>query len=188
MKIHVFDIQPETPRTFSFKGAEPFLQEILKNLTEGDPAPVGLPLAPEIHAELELSREKKQVTVTGEAHARISPPCARCLVAVTTMIDAPIDLVLLPHPTDDAPDEGSDLLGMDDIEEYTYRNDEIDLAALLNEQLVLEKPFKILCSEDCLGLCSTCGTNLNESSCQCPAQPKSLAFAGLADLKPTLKD
>lgn len=188
MKIHVFDIQPETPRTFSFKGAEPFLQEILGNLTEGDPAPVGLPIAPEIRAELVLAREKKQVTVTGEAFARFSPPCARCLIAVPTVIEAPIDLVLLPHPTEEAPDAGSDLLGMEEIDEYTYRNDEIDLAVLLNEQLLLERPFKILCSEDCLGLCASCGTNLNESSCQCPAQPKSLAFAGLADLKPTLKD
>ena len=60
------------------------------------------------------------------------------------------------------------------------------LVLLHAKQVLLEKPYKILCSEDCKGLCPSCGANLNEAPCQCKAAPKSLAFLPLADMK--LKD
>ncbi|MFQ6113039.1 MAG: DUF177 domain-containing protein [bacterium] len=44
---------------------------------------------------------------------------------------------------------------------------EIDLTADVRESLLLAIPMKVVCSEDCKGLCRTCGTNLNEEMCQC---------------------
>jgi len=39
----------------------------------------------------------------------------------------------------------------------------VDLAAWARDALVLAMPAQIVCSEDCLGLCSVCGANLNEA-------------------------
>ncbi|MCB0281113.1 MAG: DUF177 domain-containing protein [Calditrichae bacterium] len=44
---------------------------------------------------------------------------------------------------------------------------EIDLKDLLNETIVLSHPIKMLCKEDCKGLCAGCGANLNNEECKC---------------------
>ena len=46
-------------------------------------------------------------------------------------------------------------------------NDEFDLKPLFQELILLELQMKIICKEDCKGLCSNCGTNLNEKSADC---------------------
>lgn len=43
----------------------------------------------------------------------------------------------------------------------------LDLQPLIEEALVLEEPLRVLCSEDCLGLCDRCGQNRNEGTCDC---------------------
>lgn len=47
-------------------------------------------------------------------------------------------------------------------ENYRVNVNEIALSDLL-----LELPTKLLCRDDCLGLCSICGCDLNESECNC---------------------
>ncbi|NYP66715.1 DUF177 domain-containing protein, partial [Escherichia coli] len=44
-------------------------------------------------------------------------------------------------------------------------NDEVDLGAQVWEELVLAMPLKFLCDDDCLGLCSACGKDLNAGPC-----------------------
>ena len=181
MKIPVQDILATHPKVLHFVGKEPFLREILVRLTTGDPPPLtGLKLADDISADVTLTRDGRTVFVEGIAHAAIHPPCARCLKAVPTMLDPQINLSLLPAPAEQSEDQ----LNEDEMDEYSYANDEIDVGAILNEQLLLEKPIKILCNEDCKGLCPSCGSDLNEGTCACVAPPKSLAFAALKDFKP----
>ena len=182
MKVRVFDIT-EKGMTFTFRGKEPFIQEILAGLTAADPDVAGLKQADEIRADVRITREGKTVFVNGSAHAEIHPPCARCLKPVTTVIEPAFDLTLLPDRATD-PASGEDLqLRDEEIDEFTYTGDEVDVALILNEQVLLERPLRILCSEDCKGLCPTCGVDLNEKECSCPAQPVSLAFAALKDIK-----
>jgi uncharacterized metal-binding protein YceD (DUF177 family) len=59
----------------------------------------------------------------------------------------------------------NDLDGSFDIE--FLDGNEINLADLIHEQVAIEIPFKPLCSEECLGLCTRCGINLNFSKCNC---------------------
>jgi len=44
---------------------------------------------------------------------------------------------------------------------------EIDLSTDIREHLLLVIPMKHLCKEDCAGLCSHCGVNLNNETCEC---------------------
>lgn len=50
------------------------------------------------------------------------------------------------------------------IEDY---GNELDTAVLLKDQITLNMPLKVLCSPDCKGLCSICGSNLNTADCKC---------------------
>ena len=43
----------------------------------------------------------------------------------------------------------------------------VDLSEVFGEELLLELPAKLLCSEDCKGLCVKCGANLNKKACGC---------------------
>ncbi len=52
-------------------------------------------------------------------------------------------------------------------EKRIFQGDEIDLTPYIWEELVLDTPYKFLCSETCAGLCPVCGTNLNHETCSC---------------------
>ena len=81
------------------------------------------------------------------------------------------------------------------------RADELDISFLpagahalvvddiVREQVLLELPLRPLCKEECRGLCSRCGDDLNVGPCQCGGDPGpgDLRFAVLADLKKTLE-
>jgi len=55
----------------------------------------------------------------------------------------------------------------DDDDYIIVKNRELDLDALVEEEVILSLPNKILCKEDCKGLCTQCGTNLNVNKCNC---------------------
>ncbi len=48
---------------------------------------------------------------------------------------------------------------------------EVDLTDPVRQSLILALPAKLLCKEECRGLCVRCGANLNLESCSCPAEP-----------------
>jgi uncharacterized protein len=65
-------------------------------------------------------------------------------------------------------DEGDD--------RYFYHGDQVELAAMLREHIILAAPMQPLCREECAGLCARCGRDLNEGPCQCPAEAPATAI------------
>ena len=55
----------------------------------------------------------------------------------------------------------------DDILYWPSKKDSIDIRDYLLEILLVEVPFKKLCSTDCKGICIKCGLNRNDESCLC---------------------
>lgn len=66
-----------------------------------------------------------------------------------------------------------------DEEVYPLVGDRLDLAEMLREQVILATPIQPLCHEGCLGLCPTCGQDLNERRCDCPEERRENPFAVL---------
>ncbi len=58
----------------------------------------------------------------------------------------------------------------------------IDLKEAVREQILLNMPNKVLCKDDCLGLCPDCGINLNKESCDCGKNKINPKFAALSKL------
>lgn len=55
-----------------------------------------------------------------------------------------------------------------DNDEYVIaENDRVDMNEIAISDLLLSLPTKMLCRDDCKGLCSVCGCDLNESGCNC---------------------
>ena len=55
----------------------------------------------------------------------------------------------------------------EDPDLYAFEGSKADLTDAVRDALLLELPYRFLCSEDCKGLCPTCGVNLNLGACTC---------------------
>ena len=60
-------------------------------------------------------------------------------------------------------------INAEDLEFSLYDGEEVEVSPLLREQLLLALPTRPLCQDECRGLCSQCGVNLNLKSCSCSA-------------------
>jgi uncharacterized protein len=47
-------------------------------------------------------------------------------------------------------------------DDFLVQDEKIDLEQAITDAVVLSLPFKPVCSEDCLGLCSECGVKMAE--------------------------
>lgn len=82
--------------------------------------------------------------------AAVSGPCMRCLAQASPVIEAEAREV-------DRPGGGNEL-------DSPYVHDEtLDLAAWARDAFALAMPAKILCREDCAGLCPVCAADLNQA-------------------------
>jgi uncharacterized protein len=68
-------------------------------------------------------------------------------------------------------------------DQYQYQGNQLELAPMLREHVILSAPMQPLCGNDCLGLCAQCGKNLNEGSCQCAPQPPIRTFRVVQGMK-----
>ncbi len=61
-----------------------------------------------------------------------------------------------------------ELASGDENDEYiVVPTGNIDMDELVMTDVTLELPFRLLCREDCKGLCPVCGADLNETTCNC---------------------
>ncbi len=91
--------------------------------------------------------------------------CARCLVPIEDTLCFGFERTVVSEDTLTRDTDGED----DDYsDEYVILDDgKLDIDGQLREMLILEFPSKLLCSEDCKGLCIKCGHDLNEGECGC---------------------
>jgi len=111
-----------------------------------------------------ITRSGPTVYVRGNLKAVISQECSRCLEPAVLTVEGDFVYTLVPEK---AEFEEEIELTAAELETGYYRGDFIDLAPLVCEQIVLQVPIKVLCSDDCKGLCPHCGKNLNTGSCNC---------------------
>ena len=71
----------------------------------------------------------------------------------------------------------------EELEKNFYTGDSIDLAKLLCDEIVLFLPFNPRCSENCKGLCPSCGKKLSEGNCDCAGIEGASPFSILKDVK-----
>lgn len=76
-----------------------------------------------------------------------------------------------------------ELQNIDNDDYIVVDNQLIDLDELVNEEVSLTLPSKMLCNDDCKGLCPKCGTNLNVNKCDCKGDidPRMEALLQLLD-------
>lgn len=131
--------------------------------------------------DLEISKLGSTVTIAGRLEARVQAVCSRCANPVEIPVDRHFEAVFVTSDTGEA--DRAVELDESDLDLDYYQGGVIDGLRLLAEQIFLELPMKVLCAEDCKGLCVQCGANLNETQCDCEAQvdPRWAALKGLRE-------
>ena len=138
-----------------------------------------------VHLTLVVHKDHERYRLVGQLQTTLELTCSRCLEPFALPVTAPFDLRYFPEGAGLAPsggEEGESRVEDSDTSVSFYRDDEIDLGALMSEQFYLVLPMKPLCREACKGLCAQCGANLNEAPCQCVSGWTDPRLAGLKSL------
>ncbi len=133
-----------------------------------DIADSGLP----IQGEVELTRTNRGILVKGTLHTELEVTCSRCLSSFGYPITLNIEEECFP--TTDVV-RGTSLTLPDEPGCFTIdENHILDLTEAISQYALLAVPMKPLCREDCVGLCTNCGHELNQGACGCPPQETGL--------------
>ena len=109
-----------------------------------------------VRAVGEIENHAGLITMTGVISARLQCECARCL----KVFSKDFRLEVTAYLTEELEDE-------DNEDYYLIEDGAADLEEIVRTAFVLNFDERLLCSEDCKGLCPKCGKNLNEGPCSC---------------------
>ena len=98
------------------------------------------------------------LVMTGSIRTTIHGICDRCADPFDRDIDFPIDVVLV-----------DELANEENEDEWVFplEGDSADLEDIVRTVFVLNLDSKLLCKDDCKGMCCRCGKNLNDGPCSC---------------------
>ncbi len=138
-------------------------------------------LAKPVQASLTITKSDRVVLIRGSIEAELILQCSRCLEDYRFPLDSDCEVTLFPFEGQAPPQEAE--LNEDDLRSSYYYGDEIDISAIIREQILLDIPYKPLCQPSCKGLCPICGEDLNRGSCSCKQDGIDERFAPLKGLK-----
>ncbi|NUM76004.1 DUF177 domain-containing protein [candidate division KSB1 bacterium] len=117
-----------------------------------------------IQIDVDLERRASRLILRNTINTVGRFTCDRCLTEFDRTI---VDTGRVVFTSDE------ELLAFSEDEVHVLEKDarEIDVTNDIRDLVLLAVPAKILCSEDCKGLCPHCGVNLNEETCLCGVRP-----------------
>jgi len=129
-----------------------------------------------LEVQAHLDKSSHQLLLRAEIHAVGHFECDRCLDQFDQPLSSDYRLVYVFDETAGSryPEEEVQILREDTVS--------IDLSEDVRQMVLLSVPLKLLCSEECRGLCPTCGTNLNHAACTCRRDQNDPRWNGLKDL------
>ena len=98
------------------------------------------------------------LVMTGSLHTTIHGVCDRCASDFDRYVEFPLDVVLVTELTNEE---------NEDEWVFPLEGDSADLEDIIRTVFVLNLDSKLLCKEDCKGICCRCGKNLNHEACTC---------------------
>lgn len=118
---------------------------------------------------------QSKVLIQGNAKLTFVLACDRCLRDVDYTFDLSFDSEVV---SPDYPDIDTD----DDVSSRIMEGYHLNVDELINNELLLEWPMKVLCKDDCKGICRICGQNLNDGNCGCDDFVPDSRMAAIKDL------
>ena len=119
---------------------------------------ISYPVTEPVRAEGQVRNTAGVLVMTGSIGTTIHGTCDRCASDFDREVHFPIDVVLV-----------TELSNEENEDEWVFplEGDSADLDDIVRTVFVLNLDSKLLCKEDCKGLCHRCGKNLNDGPCSC---------------------
>lgn len=133
-----------------------------------------LPVPDKVQSDLVVSRAQSGTVFELRFHTRLHGPCYRCLSDAVVDVDVSGREYQAENPESD------------ELRTPYVKDDQLDLSAWARDALVLELPDKILCREDCAGLCPVCGRDFNTDPHQHDDEELDSRWAALSELRDRL--
>ena len=114
----------------------------------------------------EIKLLKKEVYFKGKTKADLRLICSRCLVPFKHLAETDVFARFIPKSKSDDLELERQMLE-EEIDAEFYTDSKVNINASVRDAILLALPIIQLCKKKCLGLCSECGQNLNESKCKC---------------------
>ena len=119
---------------------------------------ISYPVTEPVVAEGTVRNTAGVLMMSGSIQTTIHGICDRCAGEFSREVEFPIDVVLVQELTNEE---------NEDEWVFPLEADAADLDDIVRTVFVLNLDSKLLCKEDCKGLCCRCGKNLNHGPCGC---------------------
>ena len=141
-------------------------------------APYGVTFGENAHILGEITNQGGYMHLTAQVEIPYSGTCARCLDPVDGVFTMPFERTVVTEGTLTEEQEE------DNIDEYVIlENGMLDIDDAVCEAVILSFPMRLLCAEDCPGLCPKCGKPLRDGPCGCPTKEIDPRWAVLASVR-----
>lgn len=132
----------------------------------------------------DLQRFGLDVICRGMAKARVVQSCSRCLREVEIDLEAETTFTFVPESPQGLEEEEVEVES-EDPDFYLYQEGRLNLRDPVRDSLIMALPLQPVCREDCKGLCSNCGADLNEGACGCSQEDYDPRWEALTQLRGT---
>jgi uncharacterized protein len=167
--------------TFSVRAVKLRPGEQFGDVREVDLEPLGLggqrylPVPEKPEAALALTQTSSGLVLELELDVRMVGPCVRCLA------DAGVDVQVAAREY-----QASSPGDADELTTPYLADGKLDLSAWARDAVALALPDRILCREDCAGLCPVCGLDLNREPHEHESEETDPRWAALSELRDRL--
>lgn len=127
-----------------------------------------------VHFEFTNLGEKK-ISMRAVIKLALMIPCDRCLEDVRKDFHIEAEREFNMNET-----EAQRIEALDEMNFISGSN--LDVDSFVYGEILLNLPMKVLCSEDCKGICNRCGTNLNHGTCDCDTRSLDPRMAKILDV------
>ncbi|MCP3887568.1 MAG: DUF177 domain-containing protein [Desulfobulbaceae bacterium] len=134
-------------------------------------------------AKITVSRRNNEnIVLRGELKGKYFSRCGRCGADVKSDLQSSFEYIVILGE-EEIPELQDVECIEQDVNTFYVREPEIDVDGILMEQAYLDLPLRVLCSDNCRGICAGCGVNLNRETCDCSKDNSGSPFAILSKLK-----
>ena len=134
--------------------------------------------------ELQVENTGSLLLLRGELCATLKLACVRCLGD----FERPITVTIEEEFSTGQTEPDVETMDRDEPEASAMHDFFLDAYEFVRQQILVNVPMAPVCREDCRGICSGCGQNLNEKDCDWAVEPADSAWAKLGDLAKPPRD
>ncbi|MGI5822851.1 MAG: YceD family protein [Dethiobacteria bacterium] len=173
MKLYIPDLQKNEGKFFPYKGSVSL---------ETDAG-----VKPLLRIDLQAASIHTRVVIKGQWEADLQGECSRCLQKFDYSLKEDFYEEFDHLHNQVAETKGAaGRLDLEAGERFVFQGDFLNLKEYFRQSFLMSQPLKILCREDCQGLCPVCGVDRNKEQCSCQQDRVDPRWAALQKIKDKL--